>query len=113
MPTAEGGCLCGAIRYRAVGEATNATLCHCRTCRKAAGAPIVAWVTFQANDFSFVSGEPVQFRSSPKVLRAFCGACGTPLTYVNENFPLGVDVTVCSLDDPARFEPADHTWVSH
>jgi hypothetical protein len=110
---AEGGCLCGAIRYGAVGEPANATLCHCRTCRKAAGAPLVAWVTFATNGFSFLSGVPIRFRSSPKVVRTFCGACGTPLTYVHEDFPSGIDVTICSLDDPARFQPADHTWVSH
>jgi hypothetical protein len=109
----EGRCLCGAIRYRAVGEPTNGTLCHCRTCRRAAAAPVVAWVTFPANGFSFISGKPTQYRSSPEVLRTFCGACGTPLTYAHQALASGVDVTVCSLDDPDQFEPADHTWVSH
>jgi hypothetical protein len=109
----EGGCLCGTIRYRAVGEPTNATLCHCRTCRRAAGAPVVAWVTFPSRGFAIVSGTPTRHRSSAKVLRTFCGACGTPLTYAHDDFPTGVDVTVCSLDDPEGFPPADHTWVSH
>jgi hypothetical protein len=60
-----------------------------------------------------VSGTPTRYRSSAKVLRTFCGACGTPLTYAHDDFPTGVDVTVCSLDDPEGFPPADHTWVSH
>lgn len=108
----EGGCLCGSIRYRAQGLPSSATLCHCRTCRKAAGAPVVAWVTFPASTFCFVSGTPTEYRSSAKVIRTFCGSCGTPLTYVHADFPAGVDVTTCSLDDPESFAPADHTFLS-
>ena len=41
----EGGCLCGAIRYHVRGQPTHSMICHCRTCRKAAGSPVVAWLT--------------------------------------------------------------------
>ena len=111
--TVEGGCLCGAVRYAARGVPSHPTLCHCRSCRGASGAPMVAWVTFPASGFSFVKGTPVRFRSSTPVIRTFCGACGTPLTYVYDAFPDGVDVTTCSLDDPEPFAPTDHTWISH
>lgn len=110
---AEGGCLCGAVRYRAAGPAGDPTLCHCRSCRKAAGAPVVAWVTFPAAGFSFVSGRPVAYRSSPEVVRTFCGGCGTPLTYRHDKLPLEVDVTTCSLDEPAAHPPRDQVWTSH
>ena len=109
----EGGCLCGSIRYRAYGPPSNATFCHCPTCRKAAGSPVVAWVTFAASSFSFVAGERTEYPSSSKVIRTFCGSCGTPLTYVHADFPSTVDVTTCSLDDPEPFAPADHTFFSH
>ena len=33
----EGGCNCGAVRYRAEAPLTNAHICHCRMCQKAAG----------------------------------------------------------------------------
>jgi hypothetical protein len=36
MSTLEGGCLCGVVRYEA---ASLGGPCHCRTCRKAHGAP--------------------------------------------------------------------------
>ena len=35
----EGGCLCGAIRYKVTGPALDAGSCHCRSCRKASSAP--------------------------------------------------------------------------
>ncbi|HEV8331433.1 MAG TPA: hypothetical protein VGQ22_08445 [Steroidobacteraceae bacterium] len=34
----EGGCQCGAIRYRAEGEPLLAALCHCFMCRRAPAA---------------------------------------------------------------------------
>lgn len=108
----EGGCLCGALRYRATGAARFATLCHCSSCRRAAAAPAVAWVTFAVVAFAFTSGEPVRFRSSAPVLRSFCGRCGTPLTYQHEGRPEAIDVTTASLDEPERCAPLDHTWVS-
>lgn len=109
---AEGGCLCGSIRYRAEVQPSNTTLCHCGTCRKAAGSPIVAWGTFPVQSFSFVCGKPIEYRSSTKVIRTFCGSCGTPLTYAHADYPVSIDVTTCSLDDPESFAPVDHTFVS-
>ena len=108
----DGGCLCGAVRYRAIGAARFPTLCHCASCRRAAGAPAVAWVTFPLAAFSFVRGEPARFRSSPPVTRAFCPRCGTPLTYQHDAFAGDVDVTTASFDEPERFPPLDHTWTS-
>ena len=44
---AEGGCLCGAIRYRVRGAPLSTTLCHCRSCRLACGGPTLAWAIFR------------------------------------------------------------------
>ena len=111
-PDVEGGCLCGAVRYRASGESDPRTLCHCNSCRRAAGAPVVAWTTFPPARFAFTKGNPARYRSSPPVERTFCPTCGTPLTYRHASFPDELDVTVASLDDPSAFPPADHIWVS-
>jgi hypothetical protein len=106
----EGGCLCGAVRYRVDAEPEGATLCHCKTCRRAAAAPSVAWVIFPADRFAFVRGEPAFFRSSPHVERGFCGRCGTPLVYRSERRPRVVDVTMVSLDEPDAFAPDREIW---
>jgi hypothetical protein len=114
MPAAifEGGCLCGAIRYRFRGQPRALSLCHCRTCRLAAGAPSVAWVVLNALDFSFTAGAPSVFRSSPSILRTFCGRCGTSLTYQRESEPQTIDVTTASLDVPDEFAPTREIWLS-
>jgi len=108
----EGGCLCGAVRFRAEGPASNSTLCHCTSCRRAAGAPVVAWVTFGATSFALTRGEAVRYRSSPLVIRTFCGRCGTSLCYTRDDEPETIDVTTASLDRAREFAPSDHIWTS-
>lgn len=110
---AEGGCFCGAIRYRADGKPTNSMVCHCRTCRRVAAAPVVAWVTVPIAQFQLLRGTPSEFHSTPPVRRTYCAACGTPLTYEHGDSPDSIDITTCSLDDPDQFPPTHHSWLSH
>lgn len=107
-----GGCLCGQVRYEASAAPFHETICHCRSCRLAVGAPSVAWFSVERAAFRFVGAEPASFRSSPKVVRRFCPNCGTSLTYESEAFPEEIDVTTATLDDPALAPPKDHTQVA-
>ncbi len=77
----EGGCLCGAVHYKAVGELLWVAHCHCCSCRKARGAPMQTWIGLRRDEFAYTQGAPVVCEFSPGVRRAFCAACGTPLTY--------------------------------
>jgi hypothetical protein len=109
----EGGCLCRSVRYRITSEPLAQALCHCRSCRLAAGAPAVAWIVVNRSDFAFVGADPMRFRSSPDVIRTFCGRCGTPLTYQHDDSPDTIDVTAATLDLPDAFPPAKEIWVEH
>ena len=109
----EGGCLCGAIRFRASGPGSAPALCHCRSCQLAAGSPMVAWVTFPEDAFSLIQGMPARWHSSAGVTREFCGRCGTPLSYRHTDHAGWIDLTVCSFDQAASFPPTDHIWLEH
>ncbi len=113
MPDAlyEGGCLCGAVRYEARGVARYLCFCHCASCRRAAGAAVVPWVTFARTQLRVTRGALAEYRSSAAVLRGFCAACGTSLTFINEARPQDIDLTVASLDEPQRLAPTMHVWV--
>lgn len=113
MDVLEGGCLCAAVRYRVSGAALATSNCHCNSCRRASGAPSVAWGVFRSGDFAFIAGHPVAFRSSPPVVRTFCGRCGTPLTYQHDDSPGTIDVTTATLDSPERFPPTREIWLEH
>jgi hypothetical protein len=100
-----GGCYCGGIRYKAVGTPKYASICYCKDCRKIAGAQSVAWVTFPVEDFKYIKGEPVSYKSSEKVVRTFCGTCGTSLTYQVEERNTDIDVQSSTLDNPEKYPP--------
>lgn len=106
----EGGCLCGAVRYRAWGEPKWVAYCHCRSCRRATGAPVSAYAGFAADAFELSQGEPARFASSPGVVRSFCGRCGTPLTYQGERWPDEIHVHLGTLDQPERLPPREHAF---
>ncbi|RYF58277.1 MAG: GFA family protein [Comamonadaceae bacterium] len=105
----EGGCQCGAVRYRVRGVPFHQTLCHCSVCRRISGAPAVAWFTVSLDDFQLLSGAMTRFRSSDAAARSFCGICGTQLTFKVDGKP-EIDITLCSLDDPQVHAPVDQTF---
>lgn len=107
----EGGCLCGAVRYRIMGPASNPCFCHCASCRRATGATMVPWATFALESVRIVRGRLSEFRSSAEVSRGFCAHCGTSLTYRHEGRAGEIDVTLSTLDDPTLLPPRMHVWV--
>jgi hypothetical protein len=107
---ARGGCLCGQIRYVITREPRVTTLCHCRSCRLATGAPVVAWVVLPLEGLAFEQGSPVAYRSSPTVERTFCGQCGTSLTYRRDGLD-SIDIHTATLDAPDAFPPAREIWL--
>lgn len=109
---AEGGCLCGAIRYRVGGEAVARTLCHCRSCRRATGGASVGWAVFANEDFALLSGELREYESSPGIHWNSCPTCGSLLVYRRDSRPDHTDITSATLDDPDLFPPTAEIWVT-
>jgi hypothetical protein len=98
----EGGCHCGAVRYRVQETPVYHALCHCSDCRRDTGAPAVSWALFRNENFELLEGEPKIYASSENARRHFCADCGTSLFYTNETiFPNMTDIQSATLDDPA------------
>ncbi len=110
---AEGGCLCGAVRYRVSGEPVATTLCHCRSCRRASGGTNVAWAVFDNASFAWLNGEPSAYTSSPGIAWLHCGKCGSLVGYRRASRPEHMDITTGTLDDPGRHPPGVEIWLDH
>ncbi len=110
MNAKTGRCLCGAVAYETAGEPVMSALCHCPSCRRAAGSPAVAWAMFPRDKLTMQGEEPSVYASSPGVRRSFCGKCGTPLFFEADYIPGLVDVTIASFDAPEEVPPQMHIW---
>lgn len=76
----DGACLCGKTRLVAANNADNVGACHCTTCRRWGGGPLMAVdcgtaVTLEGEEHIGV------FDSSEWADRGFCKNCGTHLFY--------------------------------
>lgn len=111
----QGGCFCGAMRYRAAAV-FDAGYCHLSTCRRISGAAAACWFSRLQEDFALTAGTPAAPRSSAHFTRHFCAASGTHLHGVDDR-PVApkvgsrlVSVMPGPLDDPAAVPPQLHRW---
>jgi hypothetical protein len=81
-------------------------------CRKHSGAPILAFVHFPLDAFTWLKGEPTRYRSSQYAERGFCSKCGSTLSMHEEVLEDCVQVTLGSLDEPDRAQIDDHVWAA-
>ena len=108
----EGGCLCGAVRYRVTAEPVGSAYCHCRMCQRRSGAPAVATVEVPTGGLALVQGEPAAYRSSPAAERLFCRDCGTELYFTLLDDPPSLSLNLGTLDEPEAVRPTRHIWTS-
>lgn len=108
-----GGCFCGAIRYQLTGKPIGVSICHCRDCRRSAGAPMVSWAMFLEAALTVTKGQPKTINSSGTAMRSFCVDCGTGLFYRNEPILPGiVDIQSATLDEPDALPPTKQIQIA-
>jgi hypothetical protein len=99
-----GGCQCGAIRFALKAAPVKVSICHCRMCQKAAGAPFAALAEIDKGDFAWTQGQPAAFKSSSIAERDFCNRCGTPLSFRRIDGPR-IEIMTGAFDRPDRVVP--------
>ncbi|MCR9221495.1 MAG: GFA family protein [Alphaproteobacteria bacterium] len=106
-----GRCQCGAVAWRAPAPMLWAALCHCGDCRRAASSDYVSWFGVPRAE-TLWSGPRAFYKSSPKVVRSFCGACGAPLSFETDIFPDETHLYAATLDDVGAYRPTAHIFWS-
>jgi hypothetical protein len=118
----EGGCQCGAIRFRTAGTPIKTTVCHCPICQRTSGSAFTVELIFLAKAVAFEGAPSTYTYRSPDHGRllhyAFCPTCGTRLGVTLERFP-GVQIIYAgTYDNSSWVKPDSHiftrsaaTWV--
>lgn len=102
----DGGCYCGALRYRAEGNPIFKGQCHCRECQYISGGHPNVVMGLPEPGFSYTKGSPKTFRRTDlqdPVAREFCAECGTHILTRTHRVPGAVLLKVGTLDDPSVF----------
>ena len=111
----EGGCQCGAVRYKTTAPPQRVMACHCTTCKLRTGAAYGIGAYFRDEDVRFNDGEMRSFRfesdSSGRWMKnEFCANCGTTVTWTLELRPGVHGIAIGTFDDPNCCHVNAHIW---
>lgn len=111
----EGGCACGAVRYRVRGSPRRTSVCHCTFCQRRTGSAFGISVYFRQEDVEILQGELKTYdhRSDEtgRLLRMeFCARCGGTVTWTLELLPDARGVAGGTFDDPSWLKIERHLW---
>jgi hypothetical protein len=105
-----GGCACDRLRFRSLAAPVDTGYCHCRTCQRTTGAPLLAYVSSPVAAFAYTTGIPSRYASSAVGASEFCATCGTQIAFRRLADTVTVDVNVAAMGEPADYPPARHIW---
>jgi hypothetical protein len=112
----EGGCACGAVRYRMTGAPIFVHCCHCRSCQRETGSAFALNVLIEADRVALLEGEvelvntPSESGAGQKIFR--CPHCRVAL-WSNYAMPVGDKIRFVragTLDDPDSIAPDIHIF---
>ena len=107
-----GGCLCGHIRFEALGPAEKPHTCSCKMCQRHSGALTTTWVEFPKSSVKWVGpgGLPATFRSSNYSSRSFCPKCGSTLGAIDDNPIIALVLGVFDSANRKELRPTYHSY---
>jgi hypothetical protein len=109
----EGGCACGAVRYRLTSEPLITHCCHCLNCQRQTGSAFVVNALIEADRVELLAGEPKPIgvpREDGSVQRIFrCSTCQVAV-YSLYTRPGVLFVRAGTLDDPGLVTPDVHIF---
>ncbi len=120
LPPYEGGCACGAVRYRLTSAPMFVHCCHCTWCQRESGAAFALNALIEADRVVLLSGEPERV-ATPSVHPDGQEYCRCPHCKVAlwSHYPMAevgrhkvCFVRVGTLDEPQHVPPDIHIYTS-
>jgi hypothetical protein len=112
--TFDGGCACGALRYRVRSRPMFVHCCHCKDCQRQTGTAFVLNAVIEADRVDLLSGDPQPFEmptDSGRPHTVFrCPRCGTGVWSNYGGLSQLRFVRVGTLDDPTTLPPDVHIY---
>jgi hypothetical protein len=112
--TLEGGCACGAIRYKLTNQPLIVHACHCRDCQRLTGTAFATNLWIEEKFVEPGPTAPASFRLAGASGQPhdvfFCERCGTTLWSRYHPVPWALFVSAGTLDDPDPVEPDVHIF---
>ena len=115
--TLEGGCTCGAVRYRMTGTPMFVHCCHCRWCQRETGASFALNAMIETHRVTLVRGAPETVETpsnsgkGQKIVR--CPSCRVALwSHYGGAGDAIAFIRVGTLDEPDRVAPDIHIYTS-
>lgn len=110
-PSATGGCLCGAVRYRLFGPLRDVINCHCGQCQRTHGN-FAAYTRIKRSAFAFDERQGLRwYNSSDRARRGFCKTCGGSLFWERLDGD-SISVSAGSIDPPTGLKTTQDIFVS-
>ena len=109
----EGGCACGAVRYRLTSEPLFVHCCHCLNCQRQTGSAFVVNLLIEADRVELLAGEPQPVDAprddgtSQRIFR--CPNCQIAV-FSEYGRPEVRFVRAGTLDDPSSVAPDVHIY---
>jgi hypothetical protein len=112
----EGGCICGALRYRVNDAPLAVFMCHCRNCKQRTGSAFSLSMLSLKKDFEKISGgtlwRDTAGGSGAMHRQHICPDCLTRTHTEMLAYPDIVNVRPGTLDRPDVVAPVAQAWVS-
>ena len=109
----EGGCACGAVRYRLTSEPLFIHCCHCLNCQRQTGSAFVINLLIEADRVELLAGDPQPIdvpRDDGSAQRIYrCPTCQVAV-FSEYGSPRVWFVRGGTLDDPSKIEPDVHIY---
>ena len=109
-----GGCQCGRVRYRILGEPLTLYACHCLDCQKQSSSAFGMSLRVEQRAFELERGTPKLWRtagdSGAIKVCAFCDECGSRIYHAPDDTVGALSVKAGTLDTAHLLRPIAHIW---
>lgn len=105
---AEGGCLCGAVRFELSVAPTIAGYCHCTRCQRRTGCGASVQAGIDGASFRLLAGEEHvgAWRPPDGFEKCFCRLCGAQLFSRHPEDPHRMSIRMAAFDEDPGVRPS-------